>query len=69
MLKTNWNWRNYKLFCDIFVIGEISIGEGADPCPPPHGYAHASSEENKKGVRKFSARFLAFFKKFQLFKK
>ena len=31
MLKRNWNWRNYRLFCHIFVIGEISIGEGADP--------------------------------------
>ena len=26
------------------------------------GYAYAPSKENKKGVRKFSARFLAFFK-------
>ena len=28
---------------------------------PPFGYAYAPMEENKKGVRKFSARFLAFF--------
>ena len=34
MLKRNWNWRNYRLFCHIFVIGEISIGEGVDPLPP-----------------------------------
>ena len=34
MLKRNWNWRNYRLFCHIFVIGEISIGEGADPLSP-----------------------------------
>ena len=26
MLKRNWNWRNNRLFCHIFVIGEISIG-------------------------------------------
>ena len=32
--KRNWNWRNYRLFCHIFVIGEISIGEGADPLSP-----------------------------------
>ena len=43
-----------------FVIGEISIGKGADPLPPPLGYAYVPSEENKKGVRKISARFLAF---------
>ena len=58
MLKRNWNWRNNRLFCHIFVIGEISIG--ADPLPPHLGYAYAPSEENKKGVRKFFARFLAF---------
>ena len=32
MLKRNWNWRNNRLFCHIFDIGEISIGRG--PCPP-----------------------------------
>ena len=37
---------------------------GGDPglLVPPFGYAYAPSEENKKGVRKFSARFLAFSK-------
>ena len=30
------------------------------PAPPPLAYAYAPSEENKKGVRKFSARFLSF---------
>ena len=52
VLKRNWNWRNIRLFCHIFVIGEISIGGG--PSPPPLAYAYAPSEENKKGVRKFS---------------
>ena len=33
MLKRNWNWRNYRIFCHIFVIDEISIGKGADPLP------------------------------------
>ena len=32
-LKKHWNWRNNRLFCHIFVIGEISIG-GRTPCPP-----------------------------------
>ena len=31
--------------------------------PPSFGYAYALIEENKKGVRKFSARFLAFSNK------
>ena len=57
MPKRNWNWRNNRLFCHIFVIGEISIGGAA---PSPLAYAYAPSEENKKGVRKFSARFLSF---------
>ena len=57
MLETNWNWRNNRLFCHIFFIGEITI-RGA--CLPPLAYAYAPIEENKKGVRKFSARFLAF---------
>ena len=34
MLKRNWNWRHYRLFCHIFVIGEISIGEVVDPLSP-----------------------------------
>ena len=47
-------------FCHIFVIGKISIVEGVGPLPPPLDYAYAPSEENKKGVCKFSAKFLAF---------
>ena len=42
----------------MFVIGEITIRGGA--CLPPLAYAYAPIEENKKGVYKFSARFLAF---------
>ena len=34
MPKRNWKWRNNWVFCHIFVIGEISIGKGADPQPP-----------------------------------
>ena len=30
------------------------------PRPPFLAYAYAASEENKKGIRQFSARFLAF---------
>ena len=33
---------------------------GGSLTPPPFGYAYSSIEENKKGIRKFSARFLAF---------
>ena len=58
MLERNWNWRNNRVFCHIFVIGEITIRGGG--CLPPLAYAYASIEENKKGVRKFSAMFLAF---------
>ena len=35
MLKRNWNWRNNRLFCHIFVFGEISIRGG--PCPQEEG--------------------------------
>ena len=55
------NWRNNRLFCHIFVIGEVTIRGGA--CLPPLAYAYAPIEENKKGLRKFYARFLAFSNK------
>ena len=38
-------------------------GGEAVPWSLPLGYAYASIEENKKGARKFSARFLTFSKK------
>ena len=60
MLKRNWNWRNCKHFChrwNFFWRG------GFPGTPPPAGCANAPIEENKKGVRKFSARFLAFSNK------
>ena len=57
MLERNLNWRNNRLFCHIFVIGEITIRGG---CLPPLVYAYAPIEENKKSVRNFSARFLSF---------
>ena len=58
MLERNWNWRNNRIFCHVFVIGEITIRGGG--CLLPFSYAYAPIEENKKGVHKFSARFLAF---------
>ena len=39
---------------------KFQLERGRTPRPPPLGYAYAPSEENKKGARKFSARFLAF---------
>ena len=36
---------------------------GGDALPPPLAYIYAPSEENKKGVCKFSAKFLAFSSK------
>ena len=56
MLKTNWNLRNNRRFWWNFNWG---VGPPAPP-PPPLGNAYVLSEENKKGVRKFYARFLAF---------
>ena len=58
MLKRNWN--KIRLFCHILSLVKFQLGRGRTPCPPPLGYAYTPSEENKKGVRKFSARFLAF---------
>ena len=63
MLKRNWNWKKIKLFCHILSLVNFQLGRGRTPCPPPLGYAYVPSEENKKGVRKFSARFLAFSNK------
>ena len=68
MQKRNWNWRNSRLFRLIFVIGEISIGGGVSSSPP-FGYAYVPIEENKKGIRKFSARFLAFSNKISTIQK
>ena len=65
--RSGWLTGN-RLFWHIFVIGEISIG-GGFPDPSPFGYAYAPSEENKKGVRKFSARFLAFSNKILMIQK
>ena len=46
MLKRNWNWRNNRLFCHIFVIGESSIGRG--PCPPSPCLRLCSKWEKQK---------------------
>ena len=71
MLKRNWNWRKSRLSGTLLSLVKIQLGgKGGFPgTPPPFlGYAYAPIEENKKGVRKFSARFLAFPTKFQRFK-
>ena len=49
-------------------MGEISIEKGPGP-PASPGYANAPIEKNKKGGRKFSARLLVFYNKFQRLKK
>ena len=49
--------------------GDDTDGGEGFPSPPPFGYAYAPSEENKKDVRKFSARFLAFSNKISTIKK
>ena len=41
ILKENWNWSKNRLFCYIFVVGEISIGGAPPPSllatPMPNG--------------------------------
>ena len=61
MQERNWNWRNNRLFCHIFCHWWSFNWGGGSPGPPPPpllGYAYAPIKENKKGIRKFSARFL-----------
>ena len=59
MLKRNWNFRNKRLFVTFLSLAKFRLGRGL----PPPGYANAPIEKNKKGVRKFSARFLVFSNK------
>ena len=70
MLKRNWNWRNYRIFCYSFVIGEISIGKGGGP---PAILLLATSmlqvRKTKKVLANFPRGFWRFPTKFQLFKK
>ena len=47
MLKRNWDWRNSRLFCHIFVISEISIG-GAGSTVPPQLWLHLCSNWGKQ---------------------
>ena len=47
MLKRNWNWKNNRLFCHVFVIGEISIG-GRASCPPPAWLCLCSNKRKHK---------------------
>ena len=62
MLKETEIEETIGFFVNIFVVGEISIGERPGP-PAPPGYANAPIEKNKKDVRKFSARLLVFSNK------
>ena len=68
MQKKNETEETNRLFCHVFVIGEVSIGEGPGP-PASPGYANAPIEKIKNGVRKFSARFLVFYNKISTVKK
>ena len=68
MLKRNWNCRNNTLFFTFLSLAKFRLGRGPEPLPPP-GYANAAIEKNKKGVRKFSARFLVFSNKISTVKK
>ena len=45
-------------FVTFLSLVKFQLGRG--PASSPLAYACAPSEENKKGVRKFSARFLGF---------
>ena len=70
MLKRNWNWRNCRLFCHVFVIGEISIGKGADPqLPFLLVTLMLQVRKTKKVLASFLQCFWRFSTKFQLFKK
>ena len=62
MLKKNETEETIGFFVIFLSLVKFQLGGGGPPAPPPPplGYAYAPSEENKKGVCKFSARFLAF---------
>ena len=47
-----------SFFVTFLSLVKFQLGGG--PAPSPLAYAYAPSEENKKSVRKFSARFLSF---------
>ena len=69
MLKRNWNWRNNRLFWHIFVIGEISIGEGQVPWSPPWDTPKLQLRKTKKVLANFPRGFWRFPTKFQRFKR
>ena len=68
MLKRNWNWRNNRLFCHSFVIGEITIG-GGPSAPLPLPMPMFQVRKIKKVFANFPRGFWRFPTKFQLFKK
>ena len=57
MLKKTETEETIGFFDTFLSLVKFQLG---GPAPPPLAYAYALSEENKKSVRKFSARFLAF---------
>ena len=62
--------RNNRLFCHIFVIGEISIERDTGPLsPPPLATPMLQVRKTKKMFANFTRGFWRFPTKFQLFKK
>ena len=59
MLKETVTEETIGFFVTFLSLVKFELG-GGRACCPLLTYAYAPSEENKKGVRKFSARFLAF---------
>ena len=49
-------------FVTFLSLAKFQLDRGPGHLPPP-GYANDPIEKNKKGVRKFSARFLVFYNK------
>ena len=64
MLKETETEETIGFFVTFLSLVKFQLGNPAPKkrgaLPPPLAYAYAPSEENKKGVCKFSARFLAF---------
>ena len=68
MLKKTETEETIGFFVTFLSLAKFRLGRGPGPLPPT-GYANAPIEKNKKGVRKFSARFLVFYNKISTVKK